>query len=58
MVCLGNLQVRAEALHWWLLRMATAMAEPDPALPPAKVFKPKHNLPELLDYAQAAPESF
>ena len=38
--------------------MATAMAEPDPALPPVKVFKPKHKLPELLDYAQAAPESF
>ncbi len=38
--------------------MATAMAEPDPALPPVKVFKPKHNLPELLNYAQAAPESF
>jgi hypothetical protein len=49
---------RAEALEWWLLRLTTAMAEPDLALPPVKVFKPKHNLPVLLDYSQSAPVSF
>jgi hypothetical protein len=38
--------------------LTTAMAEPDPALPPVKVFKPKHNLPVLLDYSHSAPVSF
>jgi hypothetical protein len=34
------------------------MEEPDPPLPPPKVFKPKHNLTVLLDYSKPAPPSF
>ncbi len=30
--------------------MRWAVQQPDPELPPPKVFKPKHNLPPVLDY--------
>ncbi len=38
--------------------MSVAMATPDPPQPPMKIFKPKHNLPVLLDYSIRAPDSF
>lgn len=37
-------------LQNWMNRLAWAVMQPDPPVPPAKIFKPKHQLPVLADY--------
>ena len=43
--------------QWMGIWRFVAISDP-PALPPLKVFKPKHDLPILPNYRQAAPEEF
>jgi hypothetical protein len=42
----------------WKRRIIEVTLEGDRELPPAKKFKPKHNLPTLSDYRKAAPDHF
>jgi hypothetical protein len=48
----------AEVLQFWKQRAVTAVAEPDPTLPPLKTFIPKHKLPAVSNYKTHASEDF
>ena len=46
------------ARNAWRKRIIEVTMAGDGALPPAKKFKAKHDLPELADYRKPAPDSF
>ncbi len=50
---------RKEAMfEFWKARVAAALNEPDPPLPPKKIFSPKNTLPNIADYSVAASDKF
>ncbi len=58
MSCLGYSAAALGARNAWKKRIIEVTMAGDGALPPAKKFKAKHDLPALADYRKPAPDSF
>ncbi len=56
--CAGQNGRFLEVLEIWKQRAIAAAVAPDPEVPPAKVFKPKHALPAVSDYKASQPAEF